>query len=129
MGDFATGEMRIGTSARADDRRRSAQDRQPSHSEISDEQTKQSRALVVVPAHAASGKPDAHSVTGQILPLATTRADSGFLTQYVDQHYPWPRNPGRKQRQRHRAARAYVEAEGLPDLLIETLRLHVDRKL
>jgi hypothetical protein len=58
------------------------------------------------------------------------RPAASFLAQYVDQHFPWPRAPLRKERQRQRATRAYIMADMLPDLLAETLRLRpVDRKL
>ena len=32
---------------------------------------------------------------------------AAFLTQYVDQHWEWPRNPGARVRARQRAAKAY----------------------
>ncbi len=58
------------------------------------------------------------------------RPVAGFLAQYVDQHFPWPRAPLRKERQRQRATQAYITADMLPDLLAETLRLRpIDRKL
>ncbi len=61
---------------------------------------------------------------------ASFRPAAGFLAQYVDQHFPWPRAPLRKERQRQRATRAYITADMLPDLLAETLRLRpIDRKL
>jgi hypothetical protein len=58
------------------------------------------------------------------------RPAAGFLAQYVDQHFPWPRAPFRKERQRQRATRAYIVADMLQDLLAETRRARpVDRKL
>lgn len=60
----------------------------------------------------------------------SVRPSAGFLAQYVDQHFPWPRAPLRKERQRQRATQAYITADMLPDLLAETLRLRpLDRKL
>jgi len=57
------------------------------------------------------------------------RPVAGFVAQYVDQHYPWPRSPSRKDARRQRATRAYIDADMLPDLLAETLRLRtVDDK-
>ncbi len=54
---------------------------------------------------------------------------AGFVAQYVDQHYPWPRSPKRKEGKRLHATRAYIDADMLPDLLAETLRLRtVDRR-
>lgn len=62
--------------------------------------------------------------------IASFRPLAGFLAQYVDQHFPWPRAPLRKERQRQRATQAYITADMLPDLLAETLRLRpIDRKL
>lgn len=61
---------------------------------------------------------------------ANFRPAAGFLAQYVDQHFPWPRAPLRKERIRQRATRAYIAADMLPELLAETLRMRpVDRKL
>lgn len=61
---------------------------------------------------------------------ASVRPSASFLAQYVDQHFPWPRAPLRKERQRQRATEAYITADMLPDLLAETLRLRpLDRKL
>lgn len=61
---------------------------------------------------------------------ANPRINAGFLAQYVDQHWPWPRAPFRKEKLRQRATSAYIAAGTLPDLLAETLRLHpVDRRL
>ena len=63
-------------------------------------------------------------------PVASFRPLAGFLAQYVDQHFPWPRAPLRKERQRQHATQAYITADMLPDLLAETLRLRpIDRKL
>lgn len=62
--------------------------------------------------------------------LASTRPAAGFLAQYIDQHWNWPRSPARKEEQRRRATGAYIEADMLPDLLAETLRPgHHERKL
>jgi len=59
-----------------------------------------------------------------------TRSHANFLTQYIDQHMRWPRAPHRKDRQRQRATRAYIDADMLPDVLADALRLHpVDRKI
>jgi hypothetical protein len=58
------------------------------------------------------------------------RPAASFLAQYVDQHFPWPRAPLRKEKLRQRATRAYIAADMLPDLLAETLRLRpLDCKL
>jgi len=58
------------------------------------------------------------------------RPAAGFLTQYIDQHVRWPRAPHRKDRQRQRAASAYLDADMLPDVLADVLRLHpVDKKI
>ncbi|MCF8469926.1 MAG: hypothetical protein K9G30_04020 [Parvibaculum sp.] len=72
------------------------------------------------PSHAALGRPD----------LATTRPVAAFLAQYVDQHWPWQRSPQRKAEKRRRATGAYIGADMLPDLLVETLRTgRTERKL
>ncbi|MDO8420997.1 MAG: hypothetical protein Q7S99_02440 [Parvibaculum sp.] len=58
------------------------------------------------------------------------RPAASFLTQYIDQHFRWPRAPHRKERQRQRATGAYLTADMLPDLLAETLRLRpIDKKI
>tara|TARA_R110002124_G_scaffold5415_4_gene34672 strand:+ start:1141 stop:1476 length:336 start_codon:yes stop_codon:yes gene_type:complete len=58
------------------------------------------------------------------------RPAANFLTQYIDQHFRWPRAPHRKERQRQRATGAYLTADMLPDLLAETLRLRpIDEKI
>tara|TARA_R110000868_G_scaffold33623_3_gene121948 strand:+ start:202 stop:537 length:336 start_codon:yes stop_codon:yes gene_type:complete len=58
------------------------------------------------------------------------RPAANFLTQYIDQHFRWPRAPHRKDRQRQRATSAYLTADMLPDLLAETLRLRpIDKKI
>lgn len=70
--------------------------------------------------HAALGRP----------PLGTTRPVAGFLAQYVDQHWHWPYSPSRKQEKRQRATTAYIDADMLPDILVEALRLpRLERKL
>ncbi|HEX7775303.1 MAG TPA: hypothetical protein VF449_02115 [Parvibaculum sp.] len=53
---------------------------------------------------------------------ASFRPAAGFLAQYVDQHYAWPRAPQRKASERQRATRAYIVADMLQDLLAETRR-------
>lgn len=64
------------------------------------------------------------------LPLAATRPVAAFLAQYVDQHARWPYSPARKQEKRTRAASAYIDADLLPDMLIDALRLpKLERKL
>jgi hypothetical protein len=61
---------------------------------------------------------------------STFRSVAPFIAQYVDQHFPWPRSPNRKEARRRRANDAYVQADMLPDILAQTLRLRtVDRKL
>jgi hypothetical protein len=70
--------------------------------------------------HAALGRPS----------LGATRPVAGFLAQYVDQHWHWPYSPSRKQEKRQRAATAYIDADMLPDVLAEALRLpRLERKL
>ncbi|WP_339829981.1 hypothetical protein [uncultured Parvibaculum sp.] len=70
--------------------------------------------------HAALGRP----------PLGMTRPVAGFLAQYVDQHWHWPYSPARKQEKRQRATTAYIDADMLPDMLTEALRLpKLERKL
>jgi hypothetical protein len=89
-----------------------------------------SRAVVASPnvQAASSAQPRATAALGET--SANFRPAASFLAQYVDQHFPWPRAPLRKERQRQRATRAYIMADMLPDLLAETLRLRpVDRKL
>ncbi len=44
-------------------------------------------------------------------------AAAPFLAQYVDQHWPWPRDAARKAVLRQRATSAYLEADSLPDRL------------
>jgi hypothetical protein len=84
-----------------------------------------STAVAEVERQTAAPRAEPHSRT-----IETFRPQAGFLTQYVDQHFPWPRAPLRKERQRQSATRAYIVADMLPDLLAETLRLRpVDRKL
>lgn len=64
------------------------------------------------------------------VPLAATRPVAAFLAQYVDQHARWPYSPARKQEKRARAASAYVDADLLPDILVDALRLpKLERKL
>ena len=50
-------------------------------------------------------------------PATGLRVSAPFLAQYVDQHWPWPRDPVRKTVLRQRAASAYLDADGLPDRL------------
>ena len=70
--------------------------------------------------HAALGRPH----------LTATRPDAGFLAQYIDQHWSWPRSPELKEERRREANSAYIGADMLPDLLAETLRSgHHQRKL
>lgn len=58
------------------------------------------------------------------------RPAAGFLTQYIDQHVRWPRAPHRKDRQRQRATHAYLNADMLPDVLADALRLSpIDKKI
>ncbi|MCE9648590.1 MAG: hypothetical protein K8R18_03095 [Parvibaculum sp.] len=77
----------------------------------------------------AERRPAAARTEASARTIVNARPQAGFLTQYVDQHFPWPRAPLRKERQRQRATRAYIVADMLPDLLAETLRLRsVDRK-
>lgn len=58
------------------------------------------------------------------------RPAAGFLTQYVDQHFPWARSPFRKEGKRQRAASAYLAADMLPDVLADALRIRtIDKDL
>lgn len=52
-------------------------------------------------------------------PVQGLRVSAPFLAQYVDQHWPWPRDASRKAVMRQRAASAYLEADCLPDRLEE----------
>lgn len=52
-------------------------------------------------------------------PETGRRTAAPFLAQYVDQHWPWPRDAARKAVLRQRATSAYLEADGLPDRLEE----------
>ncbi|MGB3811154.1 MAG: hypothetical protein WA943_13765 [Parvibaculum sp.] len=71
-----------------------------------------------------------HTNAGLGSTSASFRPVASFLAQYVDQHFPWPRAPHRKDRQRQRATSAYITADMLPDLLAETLRMRpIDQKL
>lgn len=57
------------------------------------------------------------------------RPSANFMAQYIDQHARWPRAPHRKDRQRQRASSAYLNADMLPDVLADALRLHpIDKK-
>ena len=57
-------------------------------------------------------------------------AAAPFLAQYVDQHWPWPRDAARKAVLRQRATSAYLEADSLPDRLEdEALSGRYQRKL
>ena len=58
-------------------------------------------------------------VSGHRPAAAGFRTAAPFLAQYVDQHWPWPRDPARKDTLRQRAAAAYLQADGLPDRLEE----------
>jgi len=81
--------------------------------------------------HASEARDAAQSQAGLgRLPLAATRPVAAFLAQYVDQHARWPYSPTRKQEKRTRAASAYIDADLLPDMLIDALRLpKLERKL
>ncbi|MGV8997383.1 MAG: hypothetical protein ACOH12_10600 [Parvibaculaceae bacterium] len=82
------------------------------------------RTELVAPVASPRANAGLHIDQPQYRPLA------GFLTQYIDQHMRWPRAPHRKDRQRQRAASAYLDADMLPDVLFDALRLHpVDRKI
>ncbi|MES1989934.1 MAG: hypothetical protein V4441_03155 [Pseudomonadota bacterium] len=70
------------------------------------------------------------SRAGLHIEQAQCRPAAGFLTQYIDQHVRWPRAPHRKDRQRQRAESAYLDADMLPDILADVLRIHpVDKKI
>lgn len=89
--------------------------------------------------HVGTPAPEIELVTARSQPRAQaglhleqprSRPTANFLTQYIDQHMRWPRAPHRKDRQRQRATHAYINADMLPDLLAETLRLRpIDKKI
>ena len=88
-----------------------------------------SRSVEPVRSPDARAPRQSHAALGR-LPLGATRPVAGFLAQYVDQHWHWPYSPYRKQEKRQRAATAYIDADTLPDLLVEALRLpRLERKL
>jgi hypothetical protein len=80
------------------------------------------RARAVPQATAAETKDSPRSSAGLGGTSQSFRPAAGFLAQYVDQHYAWPRSPLRKVSQRQRATRAYIVADMLQDLLAETRR-------
>ncbi len=74
--------------------------------------------------------PQPRTQAGLHIEPTRTRPHANFLTQYIDQHMLWPHAPHRKDRQRQRATRAYIDADMLPEVLADALRLHpVDKKL
>ncbi len=77
-----------------------------------------------------SVKSQPRASAGLHLEQPRTRPAANFLAQYIDQHMRWPRAPHRKDRQRQRATHAYINADMLPDLLAETLRLRsIDKNI
>ena len=94
------------------------------HQENEDSHAESTRSELVVTA------PQQRAQAGLHIEPARTRPHANFLTQYIDQHMRWPRAPHRKDRQRLRATRAYIDADMLPEVLADALRLHpVDKKL
>ncbi|MDO8288198.1 MAG: hypothetical protein Q7T44_03165 [Parvibaculum sp.] len=82
------------------------------------------RAEIIAPVTQPRANAGLHIEQPQCRPAA------GFLTQYIDQHFRWPRAPHRKDRQRQRATSAYLNADMLPDMLADVLRLHpIDKKI
>ena len=74
--------------------------------------------------------PQTRSHAGLHVETPRPRTQANFLAQFIDQHTRWPRAPHRKDRKRERASRAYIDADMLPEVLAEALRLHpVDKKI
>jgi len=74
--------------------------------------------------------PQARAQAGLHVEIPRPRTQANFLAQFIDQHTRWPRAPHRKDRKRERASRAYIDADMLPEVLAEALRLHpVDKKI
>ncbi|MGX1198420.1 hypothetical protein [Parvibaculum sp. MBR-TMA-1.3b-4.2] len=73
---------------------------------------------------------EARGTSGRHPEAGRRAAAAPFLAQYVDQHWPWPRDAARKAVLRQRATSAYLEADGLPDRLEdEALNGRYQRKL
>jgi hypothetical protein len=74
--------------------------------------------------------PQLRARAGLQIEYPRSRPHANFLAQYIDQHIRWPRAPHRKDHQRQRATRAYIDADMLPDILANALRLRpVDKKV
>jgi hypothetical protein len=93
-------------------------------------QTRQTSAGAAAPkVEVLAPEPMQRSQAGLHVEASHYRPSANFLAQYIDQHSRWPRAPHRKDRQRQRATSAYLNADMLPDILADALRLHpVDRK-
>lgn len=69
------------------------------------------------PAAEKAGATETRAVTTTGSATATRRISAhpgptaSFLAQYVDQHWPWPRDPAARIRARQTAAKAYAETE------------------
>jgi len=74
--------------------------------------------------------PRTRSHAGLHVETPQPRTQASFLAQFTNQHTRWPRAPHRKDRKRERASRAYINADMLPEVLADALRLHpVDKKI
>ena len=96
----------------------------PSHKDGKQESVKAPGSEMVITT------PPARSRAGLHVETPRPRTQANFLAQFIDQHTRWPRAPHRKDRKRERASRAYIDADMLPEVLADALRLHpVDKKI
>lgn len=69
--------------------------------------------------------PEAQAPVGRCIP-ARQGPSAPFLAQYVDQHWPWPRDAKARLRTRVHGAQAYAQTNELP--LSDNRGTHLDAK-